>query len=208
MKRILSVLLAFAASGGPAVKAATVAVVWYNNIPNGVRFQDRSGNYLTAGTSLGGDGAILQLGYYAGATQADPFAGTWVPLTGPGTGQRSTIGDSGGWLDGTFNLVHHFKQSTPDVPAIGTPLAIRFYDATSLATANYFNCVSNTNGTWNWDLGDPEPTVTLSFKVSSPTQVWQGGTDSAFRTTIAIPEPSAALLAACGTLLALRRRRS
>lgn len=34
-------------------------------------------------------------------------------------------------------------------PSVGTPLAIRFYDATSLAAANYFNCVSNTDGTWN-----------------------------------------------------------
>ena len=196
-----------AVSAIPATGAMSVAIVWYNNIPNGTRFKDRDGNYLTAGTSLGGDGAILQLGYYTGATQAAPFVGTWVPLTGPGTGQRSTIGDSGGWLGGAFNLVHYFKGNSPEVPAIGTPLAIRFYDTTSLATANYFNCVSNTNGTWNWILGNPEPTLTLSFTVTSPTQVWQGGATSAFRTTLPVPEPGVAvLLVAGGAGWVLRRR--
>jgi len=208
MKTNLFVLFAIAVSGGSAIGATTVSVAWYNGYPTGTKFMDYNGNYLTAGTSLGGDGAILQLGYYTGATQADPFAGAWVPLTGPGTGLRSTIGDSGQWPDGEYDLVHQFKDDYPNTPLIGTPLAIRFYDTTSLATANYFNCVSNTSGSWNWILGTPEPTLTLAIQLSSPTQVWQGGADSAFRTTIAIPEPSAALLAACGVLVAFRRRRS
>ena len=111
--------------------------------------------------------------------------------------------------NGTFNFVNSFQSDFPNVPAIGTPLAIRFYDTTSLATANYFNCVSNADGTWNWNLGTPKPTVYLTFKASPATLVWQGGAGSAFRTTLPVPEPGVAvLLVAGGAGLGLRRRRA
>jgi len=209
MKIYQCIWLFLAVSGIPAIKAATtVNIAWYNDNTTGTEFKDHSGILLTAGTSLMGDGAVLQLGYYTGATLADPFVGTWVALTGPGTGLTSTIGDFYPYQNGIFSFGNKFQSDSPNVPAIGTPLAIRFYDTTSLATANYFNCVSKTNGSWNWTLGTPEPTVTLDFKATPQALVWQDGADSAFRTTIAIPEPSAALLAACGALLAFRRRRA
>jgi hypothetical protein len=182
-----------------------VNIVSYNDNTTGTEFRDRSGNLLTAGTSQAGDGAVVQIGYYTGATLANPFNGIWIPLTGAGTGLNSTIGDYI-FRDGIFTFGHHFQSDSPNVPAIGTPLAIRFYDSTSLATANYFNCISRTDGTWNWTLGNPEPTVTLAFKASPQTLIWQDGASSAFRTTIAIPEPSAALLAVCSAFLVFRRR--
>lgn len=188
---------------GPAA-ATTVYLSNFN--PIGAEFRDNNGTLLTAGTPAPGDGAVLQLGYYSAATTLNPFAGTWMRITGPGTGYWSTIGDSR-VLDGTFSLTYHFKDTYSFVPPAGTPLAIRFYDATSLSAASHFNCVSNTDGTWNWAGGLPEPTINLTFSLTSTTQVWQGGAASAYRTTIPIPEPSACLIVMIGTLALSRRRR-
>lgn len=187
------------------LRAAATTVIMHNLVPNGIGLKDMSGNLLTAGTASAGDGAILQLGYYSAATAADPFAGAWIVMAG-----SDTIGDKSGDLSaGKFSLSYQFKDDYKFIPVAGTPLAIRFYDSTSLATANYFNCVSNTNGTWNWAGGTPEPTITLTFSTTSPTQVWQGGAASAFRTTLAVPEPSGVLLAmiGLGPLAGMRRRR-
>lgn len=188
--------------------ATATTVIMQNIVPNGIGLKDINGTLLTAGTASAGDGAVLQLGYYSAATTVNPFAGTWMAITGPGTPYRSTVGDSSGFSAGRFSLSYQFKDGSSFLPAAGTPLAIRFYDSTSLATANYFNCVSNTDGNWNWAGGLPEPALNLTFSLTSPTQVWQGGAASAFRTTIAVPEPSVALLVASGALLAFRRRRT
>lgn len=208
MRSYLYILVIGAILNFRGLEAATtsVNVVWYNFNSTQGELKDRNGTLLTAGTSAAGDGAIIQLGYYTGATQASPFIGTWVPLTGPGTMLTTTIGDLG-QADGKFNLGHHFQSDSPNVPAIGTPLAIRFYDGTSLETANYFNCVSNTGGYWNWTLGTPEPTLTVSFKTPPEALVWQDGAASAFRTTIPIPEPSAWLLLSAAAGLCIRRKR-
>ena len=183
--------------------ATATTVILHNLVPNGTGLKDMSGSVLTAGTAAAGDGAILQLGYYSAATAANPFAGTWIVMAG-----SDTIGDKSGDLSaGKFSLSYQFKDDYSFIPAAGTPLAIRFYDSTSLATANYFNCVSNTNGTWNWAGGTPEPTINLTFSTTSATQVWQGGASSAFRTTIPIPEPSAWLLLTAAAGLCIRRKR-
>lgn len=200
----LAVLIACAAQG-----ATSVTIVWANAASIGAELQSVDGVPLTCGTAALGDGAVLQLGYYTGATQSSPFSGNWIPLTGPGSlhAITSTIGDSNSYLAGNFGIISDFKSTYQGMPPLGTPLAIRFYDSTSLTTANYFNTVSNTDSTWNWITSSPNATMALSIQRSSPTQIWQGGADSAFRTTIATPEPSSALLAACGALLAFRRYR-
>jgi hypothetical protein len=200
----LTLLLTIVAKG-----ATYVTVNWSNNVTNGIKLCDIAGTPLTAGTSAGRDGAVLQLGYYTGATQSSPFSGNWIPLTGPGSSPlfSTTIGDTLLDIDGRFSISTSFKSDYPNVPPPGTPLAIRFYDGTSLATANYFNSVSDTDGTWNWITSDPEATMILRIKVSSATQVWEGGSGSAFRTTIPVPEPSGLWLAAGSAWLVFRRRR-
>ena len=208
MKAIL--ISAFALLLTCATKGATsVSVHWYTDGSFGNVLANIAGVPLTRGTAAFGDGAVLQLGYYTGATQSSPFSGNWMPLTGPGSlhSITSTIGDSIGFSDGKFAIITGFKSDEADVPPPGRTLAIRFYDATSLATANYFNAVTNTDGTWNWITGDPEPTLNLAILLSSPTQVWQGGADSAFRTTIPVPEPSVLWLVAGSAWLAFWRRR-
>lgn len=170
--------------------------------------RDLNGNLLTRGTDNADDGAILQLGYYTMATTLNPFAGAWVPLTGEGSGNSfySTVGDKA-MLDGRFAIGLSFFDTNVNIPNGGTPLAIRFYNSTSISSSTYFNTVSNTTGAWNWITPvDPRPSMTISL--SNPGIVWEEGSASAFRTTIPIPEPSSsALLALLGLVtLAVRRR--
>lgn len=172
--------------------------------------KDRNGTSLTAGTSADDDGTIMQLGYYTAATTSAPFAGDWVAMTGPGTPYPTTIGDSGNYPDGTFKLQALFTQGSYSFiePAVGTPLALRFYDSTSLAASSYFNAVTDTTGIFNWVApADPTSTARLSLVLSSVGIVWQDGATSAYRTTIAVPEPSCLLLGVLSLgALAVRRR--
>lgn len=191
--------------------AGSVVIDWFNYTNS--KLKDINGVPLTSGTEARRDGTILQLGYYTEATVENPFTGTWVAMTGTTITSSTTMGDSGGgFFDGTFDFRNdQYKDSYSNVPAVGTPLAIRFYDSTSLATANYFNCVSNTSGAWNWTVGEPAPTITMAVVPTSiptsATQVWQGGASSAFRTTIPIPEPSGCLLLTAAAGLCIRRKR-
>lgn len=173
--------------------------------------KDLNGTSLTAGTSADGDGTILQLGYYTAATTTTPFAGDWVAMTGPGTPYQTTVGDSGNYPNGTFKLEVIFTQGSYSFtePAVGTPLALRFYDSTSIAASTYFNAVTDTTGVFNWVApSSPTSTARLSLGLSSVGIDWQGGSGSSFRTTIPIPEPSlSALLALLGLgAMAVRRR--
>lgn len=176
---------------------------------NSVILKDFNNNPLSAGTSADGDGTVVQLGYYTMATTLNPFAGNWVPMTGPGTSYPTTIGDSGNNPNGSIKLGVLFTAGSLGftAPADGTPLSLRFYDSTSIATSTYFNAVSETTGAFNWVTpSDPKSTANLSFLTSGV--VWQDGPSSSFRTTIAVPEPSSvALIALLGTgMLAVRRR--
>ena len=186
--------------------AASTQVSWHNT--TGTEVRDLNGTLLTSGTDNADDGAILQLGYYTLATTSDPFAGSWVPLTGAGSGNSfySTVGDKA-LPDGRFNIGLNFFTSTANTPAAGTPLSLRFYDSTSLAAATYFNAVSNTTGTWNW-VAPSNLNPTINISLSDPGVVLQDGPTSAFRTTIAVPEPASAIVLALATgALAFRRRR-
>lgn len=189
-----------------STKAASTLVNWQNSV--GTELRNFTGTLLTSGTDNSDDGAILQLGYYTMATTLNPFAGSWVPLTGKGSGNPlySTVGDKA-LADGRFDIGNSFFTATANLPNAGTPLAIRFYDSTSISSSTYFNAVSNTTGAWNWITPvDPRPTMTISL--SDPGIVWHDGPASAFRTTIPIPEPSSSALLALLSLgvVAVRRR--
>lgn len=163
--------------------------------------RDFAGAPLTSGTSAIGDGAVLQFGYYSLADHFDPFAGAWVPLTGEGSrnGWLSTVGDYwgtrsapdgffmiGGWFDS--DGLHSF-----DLPREGTPMALRFYDGTSIATSTHYNALTNGTVDSEWTMAKAGGNH-VSIVVNGAGQ-WEGGPESEFRTTIPlVPEPSAAWL--------------
>ena len=152
--------------------------------------KDRNGNPLSIGSGGNGSGYVATLGYF---DQADDnslqnhFLGSWIPLT-----EGTRVGDSStgyGFSDGMFSFTTVFTKSsdlvtvfpfepasyqvqtpfpvTASAPPSGTPICIRFYDATEVGPAARYNTV--TGSEWKWPAftgGIPE---NLYLKISSET---------------------------------------
>ena len=195
-------------------------------------------NPLSGGTSANGDGDVLQLGYYSNATVANNFAGTWIPLTGETSPNTATIPNSGGekfnqtsigditqngGANATFfisnlNFIAGDATSGNNLPpSSAIPLALRFYNNTSIATSTYYNVVSD--DLWVWKAPATPPSI-VNVSLNDVHLEWlseaMGQTmNTDFHTTIplqSVPEPATwgvALLAggfiAFGTLRRLRR---
>ena len=184
-------------------------------------------NPLPGGTAADGDGAVLQLGYYSNATTSNNFSGTWVPLSGetsPNTAMladsspaepynRTSIGDltANGAGDGTFALSFVFVEGSATSgnnlpPMSGVPLALRFYNNTTIASSTFFNVVSD--DLWRWGgPGTPPPAVPISL--DDPGLEWLSVAlgqpqETAFHTTIAVPEPGTFVLTLIGATLVIR----
>ena len=188
-------------------------------------------NPLTAGAAGDGNGAIIQLGYFSGAN----FTGTFTPLSGQGSANtaivpgssppemynQTSIGDRSAFFAGagTFSLQLSFtltdSTSNNNLPAAGTQLAIRFYNGTTLANSSFFNTVSSTSATWLWQAPNTPPAL-VEISLNDPGLVWESivragqSANTAFHTTIPIPEPSTiALLGfalAAAPVVYIRRR--
>lgn len=184
----------------PAISsAASLVINWSMEPSDGRRLTNRTASPLSAGTSISGDGTLLELGYYSMATTSNPFAGSWMVLS------ASSIGDDGIEVAGRFSTSTILGAGTFPGLTTSTPLSIRFYDGTSVANSTYFNAVSNVTGTWNYIIpNDPAPILNLT--ISKDFSVFQGETGD-YRTTIPIPEPSQMLLVVGGFIALLRRRR-
>jgi len=150
-----------------------------------VMMKKMDGTPITAGKVYNGDGALVTLGYFDQGSTANPFAGNWIPLT---TGTK--FGDSStgyGYPDGHFFATSIFSRNsdvveiypsepayyetfaphpiTGSLPAVGTPICIRFYDSHELTVDTKYNTV--TGPEWNWpgfSSGIPE---NLYLKVSN-----------------------------------------
>ena len=187
------------------------------------------------GATTNGDGDVIQLGYYSGATAGNNFNGTWVPLTGTFSGNSSyvttSVGDyfAGGAGNGSFALANLvFDPSGGSVngnnlpSSSSIPLAVRFYNGTTIGAgtngaggnSTFFNAVSNDS--WLWKTPGPSaptpPTLNLSLddtgtKLQSGT--WTLGGNLATSIAISgVPEPTRALLLGLGGLgLFFRRSR-
>jgi hypothetical protein len=187
--------------------AATLKIVL--SVSSGGELQDQTGAFLSGGAvNIAGDGTLLQAGYYTLGTASNPFLGQWIPITGSGTLYPTTIGD-GNKPDGQVSSIITLDSGTLGFvePPVGTRLALRFYNAGSIAAATHFNAVTSTKGSFDWQSPSiPEAVITLHLP--EPFIIWQDGSGSAYRTTIAIPEPSSAfLLSLTAGLLAFRRLR-
>lgn len=205
MMKLYPLLFVPALCAGSSLAASSIQV---GVASNSVILKDINGNPLSAGTTADGDGTVVQIGYHTLATTLHPFAGEWVAMTGPGTSYLTAVGDSGGRNAGEIKLVLVFTEGALGftAPADGTPLALRFYDSTSIATSTYFNAVSDTTGVFNWATPTESRSNSGLYFLTAGV-VWQGGAASASRTTIAIPEPSCLLLSLVGLgALAVRRR--
>jgi hypothetical protein len=186
---------------------------------------NQSNAVLSGGSSNDGNGDVLQLGYFTGAN----FTGSWVPLSGQGsantavisgsndneTYNQTSIGDlnGNGAGDGTFAISLDFVSGNPtsgnNLPAANTQLAIRFYNGTTIAGSTFYNTV--TDSLWKWQAPTTPPSV-VTMSLDDTGLVWEGGSNSAFHTTIAtaVPEPStvASVLLGVGLLTMARPRRS
>lgn len=182
-------------------------------------------NKLSGGTTADHDGFVLQLGYYSGATTTNNFAGTWIPLTGEGSANtaynNTTIGDlnAEGGENGAFfipglNFTAGSGTTGNNLPAAGTPLSIRFYNAATIATSSFYNVVSDDAWTWK---APATPTSSVPMSLDDAGLEWLSislgqAANTAFHTTVptaAVPEPSTVALLIGGGLVGLvaRRRR-
>jgi hypothetical protein len=177
------------------VSSSAAVLVRWSNGPGTEIYESDGTSLLTAGSAADYDGAIVELGYYTGALVGAPFLGSWVHLLG-NRPQSGTIGDLTGLPDGRFSLSDLFAHDQGNALPIGTPLSIRFYDSTSIATSTYFNAVSTADGKIRWPQS-PDGTVIFDLDDLNDIDdilIWQGGVDSAFRTTIPVPEPGTVML--------------
>ena len=189
---------------------------------DGLLLKDNLGVALSAGNAAYGDGMAVQIGYYDGANTGNNFSGTWVPLTGQNAVNSAylvtTIGDDSGSGGGT---VGSFYSGTLDFivgnsgkgnfpPTTTIPLSLRFYNAALIANATLYNTVSD--DLWLWQTPGPASPMNPHFDMSLQDLglEWQGGLSSAFKTTVATPEPTSALLLAVGAagIFGRRRRRA
>ena len=195
---ILTLIFLTAASA----RAATVVLNWSVSANPSAILMDNNSTPLSAGTPLAGDGFLVQLGYYDRAILANPFRGDWVVLA------SSTIGDDGQEIAGRFSTTTILGGVPFNAPPVGTPLAIRFYDGSSVATSSFFNAVSDTSGGWNYvSPSDPAPVINMVINKVSGIEFQNTGV---FQTTIPIPEVSSSLLfwiGVCSSMMIRSRTR-
>ena len=177
LKVISSVAAALSLSSSGLFAAALV--VAFDS--GGLDLRDKNGVSLTAGgATVPYDGAIIQLGYFSGATTNDNnFSGSFISLTGEGSANfvsntpfDTTVGDDftqgfGPPFNGQFQITLTFDTSTQTaLPVPGTILSVRVFDKQSLLAPG-LNFMTISNNLWKWkqpgSLTDPSNRVDITF---------------------------------------------
>ena len=175
--RLISLATAWSLSSSGLFAAALV--VAFDS--GGLDLRDRNGISLTAGgANVPYDGAVIQLGYFSGASTNDNnFSGTFIPLTGegssnfiPNTPFDTTVGDDftqgfGPPFNGQFQITLNFDTAVHTLlPPVGTVLSIRIFDKQSLVAPG-LNFMTISNNLWKWkqpgSLTDPNARVDITF---------------------------------------------
>ena len=173
LKTALAAFVVVIVTAGLSRAQSSTTVDWFNS--SGTVLRDAAGVPLSQGNpQANSDGALVQLGYFDQATEANNFAGTWIPITGAAGGTRTTIGDSADLsgagagrvqfntffilgradvpvYDPEFDAGSYTTQSSVTISSTTPPenqiLAIRFYSSSDGATGTY-NTVSA--DAWRW----------------------------------------------------------
>ena len=143
--------------------------------------QNASSVHLSVGSAaVNGDGAVVQIGYYQGATIANKFGNgddaSFVTLIGAGSalGLGLTIGDTPENGAGSGQIFADINVSgrgaggftDPLFPAAGTPLVVRFFSATTLSGSTHFEAVSSNSWVWSNPVNLPSiSTVNMNFDI-------------------------------------------
>ena len=226
--RHLSAILLSAALFTAISQAATLVVTVNVDNSLGGLFVSNLNTRLTAGNlATAHDGDVIQLGYFDSATQASPFAGNWIPMSGEGSlntaFNNTTVGDNVGTGSGNgqFAFSLNFTVGSPTTgvsmpPVVGTPLGIRFYNGLNIAQSTLFETIVNPT-LWKWPTPAAAPTIPTidmfledagaklqSTGLAAPTS----GNLNTIIPNVGAPEPTSAALLLVGLVsLASRRRR-
>lgn len=179
----------------------TTSVQWQNLVAGGMPAEsalvDVDGTTrLNAGTTAAGDGAVLVLGYFTGATNAANFDGTWVPLTGPRSPHPSfgatSVGDNlaaTSGASGYFSLQTDFDQANPatfqNIPAVGTRLCVAIFNRATMAASTH--CTIATNDAWRWKAPALFPDPVLINLQDANTQ-WLGGAGTGHQLAVPVAQ--------------------
>ena len=207
MKNIAKVAVVASLMASAGSYAAVSQVDFVNSI---TPILDNVGNPLLPGTSIDGDGDLIQIGYFSGDTAT--FSGDWIPITGLGSANPTlltSIGDGGdstsfGIFSGSILFDTTDPASSSALPTGGTQLAIRFYNDTTEATATHYNTVTSSDLSWEFPTPSTPQGTPAALDMDGTTLVWEDALNP-FMTTI--PEPASAALGLLSGLFLLRRRR-
>ena len=210
-------ILAAVLFAGQSANCAAVTRVYFET--GNFQIAGNHGTLLSGGSpTVDHDGTVMQLGYYRDV--GDGVLG-WVPLTGEGSRNtafaHSTIGDSFlyGADYGVFADTWLFTAGNPatgqDLPTVGTPLSVWFFDATSIAGASAYQILSNPLWIWKAPQEPPDnPVVSMSLDDAGTKMLFNRDlpADRIIRLNqgLLVPEPTTPLLAVVGALKLMARR--
>jgi hypothetical protein len=235
LRLVTAAALLFAAHSALCVSPETTTVNWSNFSSSSATqstllLRDSTGTALPQGSpTTNKDGDLVQLGFFSLGNTTTNFAGVWTPITGSGSTNHTSIGDSSNLVGSgigviTFNTFfslsttavqvydpsadsgQYTTQSSISITSTNPPnnqvLAIRFYDTLS-GLSGHYNTVSSDS--WLWQTPSTSgggPIVSIDFATS--TLEFEDPTPANnFRTSllvVAVPEPSS--LALVGIALA------